>query len=452
MPQMYWKAGISEDIEEEHALDCFFYWNRKCFPPELTTPFQRQVILHEPAIRHAMVAMGVLHELYRYQITGPPERQRRILAMQHYGKAIRSLLSRQSSGIGTTDRSKKTMSTLLLACLLFVCLESSQGHYQSALAHLQSGFVVFQGVSSEEQQNPDGDSCVSAKILRSLFVRLMCQITHFDMSDCARFLVLEGSADSHSAGFPGLEDARERFLAILSRITSRRQARLSERNLGLNSHGDNSSIQKQIISEELLELDRWIFLFNLGLTHGVPISQICESCVLLICAFSLKFRLLMDYRAGEQNPETTELDLAHIANLGDSLVIASSDPVTSSTCPLHRIFNSTQNTPRAKNNNNRELKPSSHALFPFLGVFCSVFVSSTASQDASIRRKAYDTVSKICRCGKGFDLGFTTYIASLFRPADSGSIVTRSNSQNLVFSQVLSEGCWKLLTVLHSFQ
>lgn len=448
---VYWKNGLSENLEEEYALDCFFYWNTNCFPSELTRPFRRQDILHEPAIRHAMVAMGILHEIYRYQITGRPETQRRIIAMQHYGKAIQSLLSRQKSDTFRTNRSKKTMSISLLACLLFVSLETSQGHYQSALAHLQSGFALFQGALSDEQQNPKDDSYVSAKILRSLFVRFMCQITHFDMPDCARFLVLAESADDYPTGFPGLEEARERFLAILIKILSRRQTRLLEKQIGLNDHGDHSLSQDQTISEELLELDRWIFSFNLYLTHGVPTSQVCDSYVLITCAFSLKFRLLMDSRAGEQTFGTTELDLTHIANLGDTLVTASPYPATCSTCPLHRIFNSTQNVPQDKMNNNPALKPSSHALFPFLGVFCSIFVSSAYSQNASIRRKAYDTVSKICRCGKGFDLGLTAYIASLLRPADSESIVTRSISHNPVFSQVLSEGCWKLLTVLHSF-
>nr|AYN62236.1 Zn2Cys6 fungal transcriptional regulatory protein TP06213 [Talaromyces pinophilus] len=451
VPQMYWKTGISEDIEEEHALDCFFYWNTNCFPLELTRPFRRQDILHEPAIRHAMVAMGILHEIYRYQITGPPETQRRIIAMQHYGKAIQSLLSRQKTDAFTTDRSKKTMSISLLACLLFVSLELSQGHYQSALDHLQSGFALFQGVTSDEQQSPKDDSYVSAKVLRSLFVRFMCQITHFDMPDCARFLVLDESTDDYPAGFPGLEEARESFLAILIKILSRHQTRLFEKQIGLNDRGDNSLIQDQTLSEELLELDRWIFSFNLYLTHDVPTSQVCDSYVLVTCAFSLKFRLLMESRAGGQIFGNTELDLTHIANLGDTLVRASPDPVTCSTCPLHRIFNNTQNIPQDKNNNNSALKPSSHPLFPFLGVFCSIFVSSTYSQNASIRRKTYDTVSKICRCGKGFDLGLTAYIASLLRPSDSELTVTRSIPHDSVFGQVLSDGCWKLLTVLHSF-
>lgn len=364
--------------------------------------------------------------------------------MQHYGKAIQSLLLQQNSDTYTTDRSKKTMSISLLACFLFVSLESSQGHYQSALAHLQSGFALFQGVPNE-QENPKDDSYVSTEILRSLFVRFMCQITHFDMPDCARFLVLAESADDYPAGFPSLEQARESFLEILIKIFRRRETRLFEKQIGMNDHDDHSYIQ-----EELLELDRWIFSFNLYLTHGVPTSQVCDSYVLATCAFSLKFRLLMDYRAGEQSLETTELDLTHIANLGDTLIRASPGPVTCSTCPLHRIFNGTQNGIQDKNNT-PVMKPSSHSIFPFLGVFCSIFVSSTYSQNASTRQKAYETVSKICRCGKGFDLGLTAYIASLLRPADSELTANFSISHNPISSQVLSEGCWRLLTVLRSF-
>lgn len=448
---VYWKNGISEDVEEEHALDCFFYWNSTCFPSELTGPFRQQYLLHEPAIRHAMVAMGILHEIYRYKIEGPFETQRRILAMQHYGKAIQNLLSRQHSDTHTTHRSKKTMSISLLACLLFVSLEASQGYYQSALAHLQSGFALFQGLSSNEQQNPKDDSYVSAEILRSFFVRFMCQITHFDFPDCARFLVLAESADEYPAGFPGLEEARESFLAILNKVLSRRHHRGCEKQPGYDYGYDTD----KSISEELLELDRWIFSFNLRLTYSVPTSQVCDSYVLVTCAFSLKFRLLMDSRATEQALETTELDLSHIPNLGDTLVKPSPNSATCSTCPLHRLFDGAQNIPQDKNDNNNSNPVSTcsgQSLFPFLSVFCSVFVSSMYSQNDSIRRKAYDTVSKICRCGKGIDLGLAVYIASLLRPTDKDeSIITRSISHNPIFSQVLSEGCWRLLKVLHSF-
>jgi hypothetical protein len=263
--------------------------------------------------------------------------------------------------------------------------------------------------------------------------------------------VLSESTDQYPAGFSDLEKARESFHAIMNRILARRQRRTFEKQLGYD-YGEDSKVTDQSITEELLELDRWIFSFNLYLTHGVPTSQVCDSYVLITCAFSLKFRLLTDSRTSVQASEATVMDLEHIANLGDTLVRASPDLVTCSTCPLHRIFNSTQNIPQDKNNiSNPALNSSSHSLFPFLGVFCSVFVSSAYSQNDSIRRKAYNTVSKICRCGKGFDLGLTAYIASLLRPADSETTLTRSISHNPVFNQVLSEGCWKLLTVLRSF-
>lgn len=447
-----WKTGISEKLEEEHALDCFFYWNTKCFPSELTEPFRQQDILHEPAIRHAMVAMGILHEIRRYQITGPPETQRRIIAMQHYGKAIQSLISRQNSDTYTLDGSKKTKSISLLACLLFVALEASQGRHQSALAHLQSGFALFQGVLSDEQHTSENDSYVSERILRSFFVRYMCQITHFDLPDCARFLELSDSADEYSAGFPDLEVARESFLAILNKILSRRQTRHIKKQPGLNDYGDDIQ-QNQSISDELLELDRWIFSFNLYLTHGVPTSQVCDAYVLATCAFSLKFRLLVESRAGEQASGTTEIDLTHIANLGDVFFKASPSPTTFSTCPLHQLFDGTNYISRDKNNNDCPTTNSTGSpLFPFLGVFCSIFVSSTYSQNDSIRRKSYDTVSKICRCGKGIDMGLAIYIASLLRPADKDeSTFARSIDHSPVVSQALSEGCWKLLKVLHSF-
>ncbi|EED18318.1 hypothetical protein TSTA_120650 [Talaromyces stipitatus ATCC 10500] len=423
LPSVYWKNGVSEDFEQEHALYCFYVWTTQCFPSDLTGPFRRQDILHEPATRHAMIAMGILHEIYRYKITGPPATQQRIVAMQHYGKAIRSLLARQNSDTCSTDKNKKTMSISLLACLLFVGLEISQGHHESALRHLQSGFALFQGVLRDERESLVKELCVSESVLRSLFVRYMCQITHFDLPDCARFLSLFAGSEKGSAGFSDLDQARENFLDVLDKILSKRQTQGLRKEAGRN--------------EDLLEIDRWIFSFNLYLSHGIHTTQVCDFFILATCAFSLKFRLLMDSR-GAQESGTTEIDLTHIAKIGDALVKSSPDPTNCSTCPLHRFFDNTKDN-----------TTSGSGFFPILGPFCSIFVSSTYSQNDSIRRKAYDVVSTICSCGKGWDMGLTVYIATLFGPSDKQG--SRSSRSVPHYPGFLSEGGRRLLTALHSF-
>jgi hypothetical protein len=427
-------GGISEDVEQEHALDCFYYWSVKCFPSELTVPFWQQDILHEPATRHAMMAMGILHEIYRHKMTGPPSTQRRIAAMQHYGKAIQSLLSQNGSA---TSNNKMAIS--LLACLLFVCLEVSQGHYKSGLAHLQSGFKLFQGVVGNQQQTlQNNDLRASESILRSLFVRLMCQITHFDLVDCARFLGLLDVSTESSTWFANLGQARERFVAILSKVLSRRHAA-----------EQNGDAMDEILAEELLEIDQWILVFNIYLTHSNTVLQTCDCYILGICAFFLKFRLTMDSRLLARASDATEMDLAHIASLGDILFEASQSSTTMiaegtiSACPLHRFFLDDDDD----NDNDSTVSLSEQSLFPFISVFCSLFVSSIYSPDAAVRRKAQDTVSKICCCGKGWDQGLTVYIASLICPGDNRMFT----SDDSFYDDVISTDSRSLLGLLRLF-
>lgn len=432
-----WKTGFAEDIEQEHALDCFYYWTQKNFPSELSEPFRQQDVLIEPAIRHAMMAMGILFEIYWHKITGPPETSRKIVAMQHYGKAIQSLLSRHQNCEVTSSRKDK-MSISLVACLLFVCLEVSQGHYKSGLAHLQSGFRLFQGVLNERQQRSQTDWYAPQKIIRSLFVRLMCQITHFDSVDCARFLSIIAEPDGHPKHFESLDQARQCFVEVVEKIHPGPQA--------LDTQTNSRALSG------LNDLDQWILGFNLYLSHGISDSQTCDAYILAICAYALKYRLSMHSRIGQQFSVPTRMDLAHIAGLGDVfLPIPTSQTAalggnSSSTCPLHRLFDGKQDV---LNENNRATSGQCH--FPFLGVFCSLFVSSKYSQDDMMRRKAQDTVSNFCHCGKGWDTGLSTYLVSMLCPAEKGSTPLVHSYHDSFFGRTISTGTRELLQTLRYF-
>ena len=124
-----------------------------------------QIAHHEPAIRHALIALGDLHE--HYELLTHPDAPRPAFAMQQYMKSLHRVASLDIS------RSDTTIDVALVSCVLFAAFESLQGHYQSALTHIRSGVKILSEHDSPEDLNRE--TYLSRDVLLSLFVRLDTQ-------------------------------------------------------------------------------------------------------------------------------------------------------------------------------------------------------------------------------------------------------------------------------------
>ena len=107
----------------------------------------------EPAIRSAVVALGLVHKselVYGSRLgsqnTVPDEHERFMLG--HYSKALAFVQSHCS----IEDKASNRM--ILVACIVFICLELLRGHYQTAQAHLRNGIKVLQGMLSTTSSGP----------------------------------------------------------------------------------------------------------------------------------------------------------------------------------------------------------------------------------------------------------------------------------------------------------
>ncbi|KAF2722659.1 hypothetical protein K431DRAFT_283797 [Polychaeton citri CBS 116435] len=119
----------------------------------------QQMGYEEPAIRHAMVAVGVLHEKREHGTLAAPRMRSRIIvdpaamlpasskssfpdddqvALSHYNKAI-ELLGRRMHQPG------QSAEVALLACILFICLEFLRGDVEPALRHFRGGMGIIMG-------------------------------------------------------------------------------------------------------------------------------------------------------------------------------------------------------------------------------------------------------------------------------------------------------------------
>ncbi|KAK0127395.1 hypothetical protein ONS96_006940 [Cadophora gregata f. sp. sojae] len=138
-------SNILENGQERRAFE--FFRHRTAiemsgfFHSEFWDGLLPQASQSEPAILHAVIALGSLHELYWEGESVLPRdaeiSSKRAFALQQTNKAIGYLTKPSTSA---TPRSGEAV---LMSCLLFVCLETFQGNHNGALAHLESGLKIL---------------------------------------------------------------------------------------------------------------------------------------------------------------------------------------------------------------------------------------------------------------------------------------------------------------------
>ena len=110
----------------------------------LPSDFWNKLILqashYDPAIFHAVIALGSVHETYEGE--GPGHFRHTVLAPQdfalkQYDKALANIRIRLSSG------KPQSGEYVLLSCILFICLETFQGNHKAALVHLEGGLKLL---------------------------------------------------------------------------------------------------------------------------------------------------------------------------------------------------------------------------------------------------------------------------------------------------------------------
>lgn len=126
-----------------------------------------QVCVAEPSLRHAVVAIGALHEEFAhnrlsYQMEMQSKKQ--LFAISQYTKAIGHLRKSLASG-------NQAPLTALMSCILFACFDSLRGHFDNAMTHLQSGLKILRDY---KPQTTEDAHTVETHII-PLFMRLSIQ-------------------------------------------------------------------------------------------------------------------------------------------------------------------------------------------------------------------------------------------------------------------------------------
>ncbi len=151
--------------QEQIALDYFRTRTAYKLPGVFQSDFWESIVFQasfaEPAVFHAVIALGAIHRnessiaasLKNGERTQEHTQSNESLALQHYNKAITYLV-----GYGK-GRNKQSLRPVLVACVVFICLELLRCRFRTARAHLQSGLKLL----SELQSHPRRTSQAEVK-------------------------------------------------------------------------------------------------------------------------------------------------------------------------------------------------------------------------------------------------------------------------------------------------
>ncbi|KAI1084144.1 hypothetical protein F5B20DRAFT_523817 [Whalleya microplaca] len=138
-----------------------------------------QAAHHESAVRHAIVAIGSLHELLDLQ--GAMTDPNGAFALEQYNLAIRDLL------VPLSQNGERGVDLCLMSCILFACFENMQGHHASAMSHIQSGAKLLRETVYDQRygvlqhqvlgSRSHMDSYAPLEVLAPIFARMDAQVT-----------------------------------------------------------------------------------------------------------------------------------------------------------------------------------------------------------------------------------------------------------------------------------
>lgn len=194
------------------------FWKRFVIPASMA----------EPALRHAMVAVGIFAEqLESYGVdktnlaVAPhsvpplaPVRRRgssegNLMALSNYNKSIGLLTKLVSSSAQNTD-------VVLLACVLFVCVEFLRGDDVAAFRHFKGGMTIIMDLVSREQSFA-GSRLMLNRIRSSIlpaFNRLEMLSALFGNGAAWPYSV--ALSDSVPATFSSVGDARDSMVHLMN--------------------------------------------------------------------------------------------------------------------------------------------------------------------------------------------------------------------------------------------
>ncbi|KAN0102094.1 hypothetical protein V8E51_012604 [Hyaloscypha variabilis] len=312
--------------EQEHRSFTFFCQYTvpqvsSTFSDEFWNRLVLQATHHEPAVRHAAIALGSLHEKFTLHDSTMLRKGGTIedetFALSQYVKALGSLLEPAKA-----DR-KQAADVALMTCILFVSFETLRGHHSAALKHVDAGIKIISELSST--QSPSNLS-VSANpytplsTLNRLFIRLETQAGTVTFGRKRRLISSpydlgpEGFGSEIPSTFTSLEQARNalEYIRIVGSQAPRIYFRLSEGEFWSSPRTKNeneNTVATPFITQSFITKPTPPSPLEAAKTE-VAIELIRSSAALRLRQWSSAFASLL---ASHPAPDSTPLNKATIA-------------------------------------------------------------------------------------------------------------------------------------------
>ena len=328
----------------------------------------------EPSIRHAVIALGSLHETVQEEESKFLEGRRAYdpFALQQCNKAI-GLLNQN-----LYSNRKHSNETLLMSCAVFIYFESLQGNYESALGHIQSGLRIFRDWQAEISKPSLGGTAASSKYQQGIdsdivqmFSRLnlealMFPDTHLFPMD---FLKQDVSMviDSVPNAFTSLKQAKDLLDNCMS-YTFQSAAGAYFRGQSNNLH---SGSPQDIINGDLIS--QWSTAFNAFVQSSGPKlgpEDLQRAMLLEIQYKCAKILVSVGMPPREAAFDDFQPEFGNIISLASS-IIHGSGPIKSSERTIHFSFD--------------------------MGIVPSLYFTATRCREPSIRRQALSLLSATSR-------------------------------------------------------
>ena len=172
---------------ERHSLNFFVNFSAPQMAGFFDSDFWNRLVIqtsyHEPAILHAITAIGALHESILQRAFADEKRKAKAMefALAQCNKSIAELTSSQSLSVGLDLMGRSSMAPnprlALTTCVLFTCFEALQGRCDSAVSHALQGRRLLQATEKPFAPNMTRTEADDLENMRPIVERLEVQAT-----------------------------------------------------------------------------------------------------------------------------------------------------------------------------------------------------------------------------------------------------------------------------------
>lgn len=141
----------------------------------------------EPAIRHAVIALGALYKTLEKSSESPPTSPDSVASafdtpQHHWNTALRHYQRALGEMVAVKEMEMQSMRTQLMANVLLACFDSFVGHHREAISQIQTGLVLLEQLRQMHKNNSIVGSQEPDEDLKRMFNRLAIQAKTYDMA------------------------------------------------------------------------------------------------------------------------------------------------------------------------------------------------------------------------------------------------------------------------------